>query len=133
MDEIFPSGGSMLANFWWDMIKTDLLVAAERHVRDHLQQSFRLGKTAIMRPGAGDATIWPIQQQQPLCSLLGNVEEEIGVKLTDSYLMIPHKTTSGFLFPTEKDFRSCEVCHRVNCPSRYADFNKELWEELQHD
>ena len=55
------------------------------------------------------------------------------MRLTDSFLMVPNKTTSGILFPTETDFRSCEVCHRENCPSRHAAFNQALWDRIQHD
>jgi len=133
MDEKSPARGDMLKEFWWDLIKTHLLGAANSQLSDHLHRRFRLGKTAIMRPGSGDASVWPIEQQRGLFALLGNVEQAIGVRLTDSFLMIPNKTVSGVLFPTEVDFRSCEVCHRENCPSRHAAFNKELWEAIQHD
>ena len=133
MDEACPARGDMLKEFWWDLIKTHLLGAANRYLNDHLHRKFRLGKTATMRPGSGDASVWPIEQQQGLFALLGDVERAIGVRLTDSCLMVPNKTTSGILFPTEVDFRSCEVCHRDNCPSRHAPFNKKLWDEIQHD
>lgn len=133
MDEAFPARGDMLKEFWWDLIKAHLLGAANRHLDDELHRKFRLGKTATMRPGSGDASVWPIEQQKGLFALLGDVEQAIGVRLTDSCLMVPNKTTSGILFPTEVDFRSCEVCHRENCPSRHAPFNRQLWEEIQHD
>jgi len=133
MDAAFPAKGDMLQEFWWDVIKSDLLGAANRRVHDELHRKFRLGKTATMRPGSGDASVWPIEQQQGLFALLGDVEQAIGVRLTDSFLMVPNKTTSGILFPTEADFRSCEVCHRENCPSRHAPFNKQLWEAIRHD
>ena len=134
MDESRPARGDMLKEFWWDLIKTELLGAANRHLDDHLHRKFRLGKTAVMRPGSGDVSVWPIEQQRGLFALLGDdVEQAIGVRLTDSFLMVPNKTTSGILFPTEVDFRSCEVCHRENCPSRQAPFNKQLWEEIQSD
>jgi hypothetical protein len=132
MDEARPANGDMLKEFWWDLIKTDLLGVANRHVTDHLHRKFRLGKTAIMRPGSGDTLVWPIAQQRELFALLGDVEQAIGVRLTDSFLMVPNKTTSGMLFPTEVDFRSCEVCHRENCPSRSAAFDKQVWEEIQN-
>lgn len=132
MDQAFSVKGDMLKEFWWDLIKTELLAAANKYLGDHLHRRFRLGKTAIMRPGSGDATVWPIEQQRELFALLGDVREAIGVRLTDSFLMVPNKTTSGILFPTETDFRSCEVCHRENCPSRHAPFNKQVWEEIQH-
>jgi len=133
MDESFPGRGDMLKEFWWDLIKTHLLGFANRYLDAELHRKFRLGKTAIMRPGSGDASVWPIEQQRDLFALLGDVEQGIGVRLTDSFLMVPNKTTSGILFPTEMDFRSCEVCHRENCPSRHAPFNPQLWEEIQHE
>ena len=86
-----------------------------------------------MRPGSGDATVWPIEQQKMLFDLLGDVRGCIGVRLTDSFLMMPNKTVSGIRVPTEKDFRSCQVCHRENCPSRSAGFDRELWASIQHD
>jgi hypothetical protein len=131
MDKAFPAKGDMVKEFWWDSIKANLLGAANKQLNAHLHHKFRLGKTATMRPGSGDATVWPIEQQQGLFALLGSVEQAIGVKLTDSFLMVPNKTISGVLFPTEVDFQSCEVCHRENCPSRHATFNKQLSEEIQ--
>lgn len=131
LDEAFPAKGDMLKEYWWDVIKTRLLGAANQFLHDHLHSRYRLGKTASMHPGSGDAMVWPIEQQRGLFALLGEVEPAIGVRLTGSCLMIPNKTTSGILFPTETDFRSCEVCHRENCPSRRAPFNQSLWDELQ--
>jgi hypothetical protein len=133
MDAAFTGKGDLLQVFWWDLIKTRLLHAANRRLDEHLHRRFRLGKTSVMRPGSGDAAVWPIEQQRPLFALLGDVEGAIGVRLTESCLMMPNKTTSGVLFPTAKDFRACEVCHRDPCPSRQVPFNPRLWRELQHD
>ena len=133
MDDGFPGTGDMLKEFMWELIKSRLLAAANNALNDHLHHKFRLGKTATMRPGSGDASVWPIEQQVSLFAILGSVEQEVGVRLTNSFLMVPNKTTSGILFPTETDFHSCEVCHREDCPSRHAPFNEELWEEIQHD
>lgn len=133
MDHVRPSRGDPLQDFWWDTIKTRLLAAAEQFALQRIRVAFRLAHTATMRPGSGDANVWPIEQQHALFALLDGVQERIGVRLTDSSLMIPNKTTSGLLFPTETDFRSCQVCHRANCPSREAPFDRELWAEIQHD
>jgi len=54
------------------------------------------------------------------------------VELTDSFLMKPNKTVSGIVFPTEEDFRSCQVCRRADCPSRSAAFDAHLWDLHQH-
>jgi hypothetical protein len=84
-----------------------------------------------MSPGSGDANVWPITQQRELFSLFSNVEALVGVRLTDSFLMLPNKTVSGIRFQTETDFESCELCHRESCVGRRAPFNRELWESLQ--
>lgn len=133
LDECFTVHDDMVQSFWWELIKGQVRAAAEKHLLNHLHRTFRLEKTATMRPGSGDVHIWPIEQQHALFALLGDVRGAIGVTLTESSLMLPNKSTSGLLFPTEKSFRGCEVCHRPKCPSRQAPFNPELWAEIQHD
>lgn len=133
MDRAAPADGDMVKTFWWDVIKSRLLGAAHDYLNTHLHRQYRLGKTAVMRPGSGDALVWPIEQQAGLFALLGAVQRDLGVELLASSLMAPNKTISGILFPTETDFRSCEVCHRDACPSRQASFNQALWDTLQHD
>lgn len=46
-----------------------------------------------LSPGYGD---WPITDQEKIFKLL-NPEKNIGVKLTDSHIMIPEKSTSGIM------------------------------------
>ena len=133
LDQVAPRGKDLLKEFWWDLIKGQLLIAAMQHLNAHLDHKFLLSKTSSMHPGSGDATVWPIHQQKELFALLGTVTEQIGVELTDSFLMIPNKTISGIRFPTEADFRSCQVCQRSICPNRAADFDELLWASLQHD
>jgi hypothetical protein len=133
MDKGFKDDGDMLKAFWWDLIKQSMLDSASTALHEHLKDTYRLGKTASMQPGSADVEVWPIEQQQELFALLGNVEDKLGVHLTESCLMIPNKTVSGIYFPTETDFRSCEVCRRQNCPSRRVPFNEELWRAIHHD
>ncbi len=108
------------------------LGAARRHLDEHLVTRFALGKTSTMSPGSADAAVWPIQQQRQLFGLFGDVEGLIGVRLTDSCLMVPNKTVSGVRFPTQIDFRSCQVCHREDCPSRSAPFDAERLASYEH-
>lgn len=133
MDDCDPTDGDLVAAFWWDALKAQLHQAAVRTLTQHLKQRYRLGRTASMQPGSGDATVWPIAQQRVLFELLGDVEGAIGVRLTESCLMIPNKTTSGILFPTAVDFESCTVCRRTDCPSRQAPLDDALWQALQHN
>lgn len=132
MDTVNLPAGDFLAEFWWDAIKAVLLQCATKHLSTYLKRRFALEKTASMSPGSGDATVWSIEQQRELFALLGDVEAQIGVELTDSFLMKPNKTVSGIHFPTAVDFRSCQVCRRAECPSRSAAFDARLWEVHQH-
>ena len=131
LDQINLASGDMLKQFWLDTIKATLLGFSASRLNEDLLRRYAPGKTSTMSPGAGDVTIWPIEQQRELFSLFGDVKELIGVELTDSFLMLPNKTVSGIRFPTEIDFRSCQVCHRENCPGRCAPFDEELWKSLQ--
>ena len=131
IDEAIPVKGDFLREFWRDTVKESLLMSAHKYLCDYLHRKFRLSKTATMSPGSGDVTVWPIEQQKELFALLGDVHGHIGVRLTDSCLMVPNKTVSGVRFPTEKDFRTCQVCHREQCPSRSAPFDKDVWASMQ--
>ena len=131
IDELNLSCDDFLKAFWLDQIKEVTLYSARRYLNDYLNRKYALSKTSSMSPGSGDVTVWPIEQQRALFSLFGGVKELIGVELTDSFLMIPIKSVSGIIFPTEIDFRSCQVCHRENCPSRSAPFDKILWQRCQ--
>ena len=131
VDAVAVPPGDFVKRYWLDIIKATLLRFSIGHLEAYLDRRYALGKTASMSPGSGDATVWPIEQQRPLFSLLGGVEDLIGVKLTDSYLMVPIKSVSGIRFPTETDFRTCQLCHRENCPSRRAPFDAALWDSMQ--
>jgi hypothetical protein len=133
MDQVTLVDANILAIFWWDAIKESLLVTASQYLSGLLERRYQLKKTASMNPGSGDVNVWPIEQQRELFALLGDVRGQIGVELTDSFLMIPNKTVSGILFPTERDFRTCQVCHRINCQNRRAPFDQALWESIQHE
>jgi hypothetical protein len=132
IDRAGLAGGDFFKEYWLDTTKADLLRFSIRYLCDHMDRRYALGKMATMSPGSGDATVWPIEQQRLLFSLFGDVEMLIGVKLTDSFLMIPNKTVSGMRFPTEIGFRSCQLCHRRNCPSRSAPFDQAMWAAVQH-
>jgi len=132
VDDVLSGSGDCLESFWLEVVKTALLTRARDHLAEHLGRRYALGKTATMNPGSGEATMWPIEQQRELFALLGDVEGQTGVELTESFLMIPNKTVSGILFPTDVDFRSCQLCRRAGCPSRAAPFDHALWASMQN-
>ena len=63
---------------------------------------------------------------KPLFALLGETEHRLGVRLTDSLLMVPRKSISGIFFPVEESFMTCRLCPRPRCQGRRAAFEPEL-------
>lgn len=128
LDGIEIAADDFVKKYWLDGIKQSLLAASLDFLNASLKRVFRLGNTVSMNPGSGDASIWPIEQQAQLFSLFGDVESLIGVRLTDTCLMIPNKSVSGIRFETEANFTSCQLCRREKCVGRKAPFDPALWE-----
>jgi hypothetical protein len=117
----------IMLKFCLDTVMEAALRAAIRHVVETVRDRYALGKTSAMNPGSLED--WPLSQQRQLFSLFGDVERLIGVELTDSFLMVPLKSVSGIIFPTEVRFESCQLCPRAVCPNRRAKYEPELWEK----
>jgi hypothetical protein len=115
-----------LHRYWGDELCEMALGEAMKGLNRELEERYLPGKSASMSPGS--LKDWPLEEQRPLFSLLGNTKESIGVELTDSLLMVPTKTVSGIRFPTEESFESCQLCPREECPGRRAPYDKNLYE-----
>lgn len=115
----------MLARFWADAIMEQALGAARRALDADVRERFAPGKVSRMSPGSLED--WPLPQQAPLFSVLGDVEAQVGVRLTDSFLMLPAKSVSGILFPTEDSYENCMLCPREECPGRRAPYDAEMY------
>lgn len=107
--------------FWGEIILEDALGAAIRALDAYAETEIYAGKTASIAPGS--LPEWPIEQQAPLFSLLGEGARKCGVTLTPTLLMIPNKSVSGIRFPNEHGYVSCRLCPRENCPNRKAEYN----------
>jgi hypothetical protein len=115
-----------LLSFQAEEVKELALHAAHEYLGRHLDQTYGLARSSHMNPGS--LPDWPLPQQYPLFSLLGDVEAAIGVTLTESCLMLPTKSVSGIRFPTETTFESCQLCPREACPNRRAAWDPDLFE-----
>ena len=114
--------GDILDQYRLETLGDLALGAAGRELEIFLKR-YGMEKTASMSPGSLDD--WPITEQPFLFSLLED-GLPIDVRLTDSMLMIPRKSLSGFYFPTEIDFQSCRLCPRENCGGRRASYDPHL-------
>ncbi len=124
LEDSASSCNDLLRQFYLETIGNIALRSSRQYLEKHLKRHFGLGQLSRMSPGS--LKDWPVTEQKPLFSIFGNVEDLIGVTLTESMLMIPRKSVSGILFPTEVMFLSCQLCPRENCPERKAPYDETL-------
>ena len=124
LDEIAVPSDDYMKYYCLDVIKEMTLRSAISYLTDYLTRNYALGQVSKMHPGSLED--WPITQQKELFSIFGNVEDLVGVKLTESFLMIPVKSVSGICFPTEIRFESCQLCPREVCSERRAPYDPDL-------
>jgi hypothetical protein len=117
----------LLEKYYLDKIGNIALSEVRNHLEEHLRSRFALGGLSYMSPGSLED--WPIEEQRPLFSILKGAEVSIGVRLTESLLMIPRKSVSGIYFPTDVTFHSCQLCPRQNCEGRKTRYNEDLAKE----
>ena len=117
----------LLATFCLDALKEMIMGSALGHLGKYISEKYAVSKKAYMNPGS--LSDWPIEQQKQLFALFGDVEDLIGVKLKESFMMDPIKSVSGIYFPTEIDFKSCMLCPRADCSHRRARFDPEMARE----
>jgi hypothetical protein len=132
LDDIPVEPRDLQKKSWIYFLKGHLLMVASRFLQEHIMRQYKISRLAYMNPGSGDASVWPIEQQKDLFKLFDNVERRIGVKLTRSFILSPDMSVSGIMFPTEIDFQSCQLCHRENCITRRAPFDKKLWDSINN-
>ena len=118
--------GDPLARYWAETIKELSIGCATAFFLAEVEKTFHVGASASMNPGS--LPDWPLTQQAPLFRLLGDVTAAIGVTLSESFVMLPTKSVSGILFPTDSDFASCQLCPREECPNRRAPYDPGLFE-----
>ena len=123
LEEYARACKDFLKQYYLDTIGNIALIAARKHLEDHLRSKYALGSISYISPGS--LKDWDLKGQRPLFSILGDVKGSIGVYLTETLLMIPAKSLSGIFFPTDIPFYSCQLCPRENCPARRAKYNKK--------
>ncbi|MCR4435556.1 MAG: vitamin B12 dependent methionine synthase [Clostridiales bacterium] len=118
---------NLMEKYWANGIKEIVLFHAMEAMMKHLQDVFEVGKMASMNPGS--LPDWPVTEQKPLISILGDLKETIGVTLTKGLMLVPVKSVTGILFPNETGYENCKLCTKKDCPGRRAPFDAQLYRE----
>jgi hypothetical protein len=113
--------GDLLKQYYLEEMANIALEHAAAWLTGQIEESHGVGPLSNMSPGSLED--WPITEQTKLFSIFGDTERLIGVRLTESLLMVPRKSISGILFPSEEGFTSCQLCDRARCPGRKAPYS----------
>ena len=124
LEGLLGDKADIMASYCLDTVMMLAVQAARRHLEAFIKRTYGLGQVSRMAPGSLED--WPLEQQGPLFELLGDVPQQIGVRLSDRFLMTPIKSVSGIYFPTEVRFESCQLCTRPNCPGRRVPYNPDI-------
>jgi hypothetical protein len=84
------------------------------------------GQTFCVSPGSFED--WPLAAQHPFFALMGEYVEKAGICLSDSGVMRPGKSVSGFRYRVEKDAHDCRLCLKRDCIDRNGAFDPNLYE-----
>jgi len=118
------ASGDLLKQYYLEEMANIALENGAAWLAERLKTRWGFPGLASMDPGSLED--WPITEQPKLFSIFGDTERLIGVRLTDSMLMVPRKSISGIFFPSEEGFTSCQLCERDGCPGRRAPYDPTL-------
>lgn len=115
------SASDPLAEFWCDEIMKCFLTHAASALQPEIRRLYGI-ECHLNAMNPGSITDWPLTGQTQLFGMLGRetVREYTGVTLTDSMLMLPSKSISGFLFESDTAYQNCSRCPILRCPNRRA-------------
>ena len=116
-----------LVRYWIDAISEAALREVGLRLRQTVQETYNLGYIGCVNPGS--LADFPISCQRPLFAMLGEGPKQIGLQLTDSFLMLPYKSGSGIYFESEHRYENCSLCPRKRCPGRRAPYDEKLLRE----
>jgi hypothetical protein len=126
-DEWAKNFESILEKFWADYINEFTLYKASEYLVNYIAGIFELGKPGMMNPGS--LPDWPVTEQVQLFTVIGDVDRLIGVRLTKGLLLVPVKSLSGIIFPSDINYVNCMLCTKQDCKGRRAEFNEQLHRE----
>lgn len=112
------SEGDILKEFIADAIGTVLAELSSSLIAEELEREYNLKVSAPYSPGYCG---WDIKEQEKLFAMFP--DEPCGVTLSESFLMSPVKSVSGFFGLGDESFKRpkhCDLCNNLNCFKRRA-------------
>jgi len=120
LEQAASAQADLLKQYYLEEMANIALEQAAGSLASRLEARYGVGPLSSMSPGSLED--WPITEQLKLFGIFGDTEKLVGIRLTDSILMVPRKSISGILFPSEEGFVACQLCDRPHCQGRKAPY-----------
>ncbi len=108
--------GNLLCGYVYDVIGSEIVEAAADKMQDELEKIMRASGKGITNRYSPGYCGWDVVEQQKLFSLMH--DNFCGILLSESSLMSPFKSVSGFIGAGENVKRlpyACHLCDREDC------------------
>ncbi|MCF8038194.1 MAG: hypothetical protein K9K79_02660 [Desulfohalobiaceae bacterium] len=129
LEEEITQADDLIDRFLLEKIGDLALDQARLQLQDYLKKRYGFNRLSSMCPGGyGD---WPVQERKKIFSVIGDVQQNLGVRLHENFRLDPQKSISGLYFPTEVSILSCQLCPRQACLYRKAAYNGKKTKEHQ--
>lgn len=116
-----------LERYWVDTISESALREVGMELHKQVINTYGLKGVNCVNPGS--LMDFPISCQRPLFDMLEGAPDEIGVELTETFLMLPYKAGSGIYYEADGAYENCQLCPRLTCPNRRKPFDEKLFRE----
>jgi hypothetical protein len=107
-----------------------VLAEAADYLRRYITELYHLDFLWGLQPGEMEA--WPASGRKEVLSMLGNVDETIGLSLTADGDFIPKSSACGIFYVAEMELEGCQVCPQEPCMGRRAPYSEELARKYAH-
>ncbi|SHE95989.1 vitamin B12 dependent-methionine synthase activation domain-containing protein [Alkalibacter saccharofermentans] len=105
IEEALIKTEDILEKYILDGIINSILDCATICISKDLKERYQIANLSYHIPGA--LNDWPIEDQQKLFKIFGDVAEKIGVELSESNVMKPGKSVSGVYCQVMDDITEC--------------------------
>ncbi|MCG8470592.1 MAG: hypothetical protein MI742_01885 [Desulfobacterales bacterium] len=128
MSEHTRSFGDIFERYIAEGAESLVLDAAKCGLETFIETEWGHRKFSHVNPGSIED--WSTLEIGKIFDLLEGRPYELGMTLTDSGLMQPTRSVSGFYFESETPYFNCMLCQR-HCPNRKAAFDEALYSSFR--
>jgi hypothetical protein len=112
------------------VVREMVLAEAVNYLQNYITNRYCLDFLWSLQPG--DMQAWPVTDRIPLFSMLGTVEESIGVRLSKNGSLNPKYSACGIFYDSQIELEGCQVCPQEPCMGRRAPYCEELARKYSH-